>query len=398
MATNTILNSDIITKEALRVLHEKLSFIGRVNRQYDATFAASGAKNGTSLRIRKPARFTARTGATLSAQNFVEEAASLVMSKQYGVDLDFSSVDMSLSLDEFSSRIIEPAMAQLAAKIESEALKYAIANAGGAVYNASGITRTEFATAGAYLDNNSVPRGAGRTALVDPITQSTLTVAGASLFNDQKELGKEYLEGTMGMFGGFQFYSNPFLPTVAIGSDVAGAVSVSISEGDQTVTVSDLANGQVIEAGTAITFSDVYAVQYETKSTLSYLKQFVVSADATATSAGVAELTLAEPIYAAGARQNVSALPADSAVVTLLGGASSNNTVNLAFGKDFITFASADLIVPGGVHDAKRNQYEGISMRYIADYDMTNDAFAVRFDVLAGFVATRPEAGIIVCS
>ena len=35
---NTLLTSDIITREALRVLHQKLRFVGSINRQYDDRF------------------------------------------------------------------------------------------------------------------------------------------------------------------------------------------------------------------------------------------------------------------------------------------------------------------------------------------------------------------------
>ena len=43
--------TDLVTREVLRVAHEKLSFIGTIDRQYDASFAANGAKHGDSLRV-----------------------------------------------------------------------------------------------------------------------------------------------------------------------------------------------------------------------------------------------------------------------------------------------------------------------------------------------------------
>ena len=58
---NTILTPDVITREALRVLHEKLTFVGAINKQYDSSFAKSGAKIGDTLRIRKPAQFNNRS-------------------------------------------------------------------------------------------------------------------------------------------------------------------------------------------------------------------------------------------------------------------------------------------------------------------------------------------------
>ena len=50
--SNSFLTPQQVTREALRVLHNKLTFIGNVNRQYDDSFAKSGAKIGDTLQIR----------------------------------------------------------------------------------------------------------------------------------------------------------------------------------------------------------------------------------------------------------------------------------------------------------------------------------------------------------
>ena len=122
---NNILTPTMITREALRILHQKLNFVGNVNRQYDDRFAQTGAKIGTSLNIRMPSKYTVRTGATLSAQDHVERSTPLTVSSQYGVDVSFTSVELTMDLDDFSERVLDPAMAQLAAKIEGDALDVA---------------------------------------------------------------------------------------------------------------------------------------------------------------------------------------------------------------------------------------------------------------------------------
>ena len=48
--TNKVI--DMIAKEALRVAHEKATFIGSINRSYDDSFAKSGAKIGCARRHR----------------------------------------------------------------------------------------------------------------------------------------------------------------------------------------------------------------------------------------------------------------------------------------------------------------------------------------------------------
>ena len=125
MTTNTLLTVDMITNEALRVLHQKLNFIGTVDRQYDDQFAKSGAKIGSTLRIRKPPQFTVRSGATLDVQNAVEDYTSLSVTTQKGVDMSFTSVELAMSVDQFSDRFLKPAMSRLAAEVESNFMSYA---------------------------------------------------------------------------------------------------------------------------------------------------------------------------------------------------------------------------------------------------------------------------------
>ena len=87
MATNTLLTPTMITRKALMILHQKLNFVGGVNTQYDDRFAQSGAKIGDALNIRLSAKYTVRTGATLSAQEHYHRSTTLTVDSQYGVDV-----------------------------------------------------------------------------------------------------------------------------------------------------------------------------------------------------------------------------------------------------------------------------------------------------------------------
>ena len=49
-----------VTREALRILHQKLNFVGNIVREYDDSFAKSGAKIGDSLKIRPSNQYTVR--------------------------------------------------------------------------------------------------------------------------------------------------------------------------------------------------------------------------------------------------------------------------------------------------------------------------------------------------
>src|ERR1041384_5007677 len=119
---NTLLTPTAVTREALRVLHQKLTFIGSINRQYDDSFAKEGAKIGDTLKIRLPNQYTVTTGATLTTQDTSESSVSLQIATQKHVGMNFTTAELALSMDDFSKRIIEPAMAVLAANVEADAL------------------------------------------------------------------------------------------------------------------------------------------------------------------------------------------------------------------------------------------------------------------------------------
>ncbi len=120
--SNTILTPTQITREALRILHQKMNLVGSMSRQYDERFATKGAKIGTSLDVRLPPRYTVRTGSTFTTQDVVERKVALPCATVKGIDTTITDIEMSLSLDKFRATIIEPAMAQLAAQIEYDAL------------------------------------------------------------------------------------------------------------------------------------------------------------------------------------------------------------------------------------------------------------------------------------
>jgi hypothetical protein len=79
------------------VLHQKCNFISNVNRQYDDRFAQEGAKIGNTLNIRMPAKYSVRTGATLSAQEDYHRSTPLTVNSQYGVDLSFTTNELNLA-------------------------------------------------------------------------------------------------------------------------------------------------------------------------------------------------------------------------------------------------------------------------------------------------------------
>ena len=383
--SNTILTPDMITKEALRILHQKANFIGSMNRAYDDSFAQSGAKIGDSLRIRLPNRYTVRTGATLSAQDTTEQATTLQVSTQKGVDLNFTSNELTLSLDDFSKRILEPAMAQLAASVESDAFNMVkdVPNVVGAAGSAT--TFKNVLEARKKLSDNLAPT-AERRLILNTQDNVDLVDSLKGLFQDSSTISQQYKEGMVGKTAGFDaIYENTLIPNFTNGAGAGYLVNGAAQSGSSLIV--DTGTG-ALPKGTIFTIANVYAVHPESRLSTGILQQFVVTANYTG---GGGTVAIYPAIVASGALQTVNAVPADNAAITVYNSASDVTTTSLAFHKDAFTFATADLVMPKGVDFAAREVYDGISIRVVRQYDVNNDAFPCRLDILYGYKAIRPQ-------
>lgn len=384
---NTLLTPTEITREALRILHQKLNFIGSIKRDYDDRFARSGAKIGDTLQIRLPNQYTVRTGATLSAQDTTEQKVDLTVGTQKGVDTEFLSTDLTLDLQDFSERILEPAMAVLAANIEADALTmyqdvYQVVDNSGSAMTFANLL------AGRKKLTDSLAPLTPRALLLNTQANNDVVDALKGLFQDSSEVAKQYREGLVGRTAGYgSIYENTLLPRHTVGSqDGAYLVNDTMASGDSTVTV-DTGTG-TLKKGDVFTFASVNSVHPETKDDTGNLKQFVVTADY---AGGAGDVSFSPAVISTGARQNVSALPADNAAITVVGTASTAHDESLAYHRDAFTFATADLVMPEGVDFAAREVYDGISMRVIRNYDINNDKFPCRIDVLYGYKTIRAE-------
>lgn len=405
---NSILTPTMITRESLRVLHSKLGFVGNVNRQYDSQYAKSGAKIGSTLNVRMPSKYTVRTGANLSAQDHIERSIPLTCNSQYGVDVSFTSVELTMQLDDFSKRIIEPAMAQLAAKIEGDCLTDAyklVPNYVNATTNAK-MTYAYFQTAGAQLTRN-LANLSGRTALMNPASKVEFMDAVKGLFQDSNGIKEAYREGRMGRTGGFDVYESTLLPTHTTGSlagssvvtgEPATTTTANSWVSQTTLSVTGATSTTTLKAGDIITLSYHYACHPETKANYGQLRRFVVQSDVTLTTAANAYAVTVKPGIMTGtgnAYQNVvlsGATVASGAAVSLVGAVSTPFAQDLFFHEDAFAFVTADLedVSRYGAWGA-RDSMDGISMRIARQYAIGTDTVPCRIDVLFGFGGLYPE-------
>jgi len=398
------LSAGDITRKALSILHNKLVFCKTINKQYDDRFARSGAKNGGELVIREPNQFTIRTGAVMDTQDVTETTQTLTVATQKGVDVNFSSVELTLSLDDFADRILNPAMTRLAAEVDKTVIdacypyiyKYQQTTAG--TQPVSG----DILGARSMLNQGLAPSG-DRHLMMDALGSQSIITSALSHYNPADELSRQYKEGLVGRIYGFNFWETETLPTHTAGTRTNATptcytttTATSIENAKANITLTTGATGTTYTAGDVFHITSVYAVNPETKTTCAWLQMWSVTADTNCTTA--AHAVPVSPIpYRSGAKKNVhiigtiAAAVYVSSTVVSTGAASAANLNNLAYHRDAFTMVTADLEMPSGVDFAAREVYDGISMRVVRDFDIVNDKFPCRIDVLFGQKAIRPE-------
>ena len=391
--------TDLVTREVLRVAHEKLSFIGTIDRQYDKSFAANGAKHGDSLRVQKPNQYLRRQGSRImDVQDQDEETSTITVATQDGVDMRFNSAELSLitpdSIDEFSKKYIEPAVSILASGIESDFLNFATK----LVYQqvgTPGTPPTDLAAIGAArakLNQQLAPKDGNRFVQMESVTMGGLVNGLKGLFQDSNQIKEQYREGMIGRTGMADWYENERMYAHTNGSsDNAGTVNDTVASGDTSVTLASMGVSKTITAGSVITFAGCYDVNPETKAAYAHLKQFVVTANATTDGAEAVTVSISPAIITTGARKNCSAVPTNGGAALITGAASTTYTQNLMYHKEAFQFVTADLPLMADAAKCVRRNQDGLSMRVWQGSDIRNDELLMRIDILYGMAALRPE-------
>lgn len=413
---NTLLTPSMITREALRVLHNNIVFAKGVNKQYSDEFARKEGKIGNTINVRKPPQYYVRDGKTMQTQAATETYVAVELTNQWGVDINFSSQELSTSIDDFSERFIKPAMAKLASHVDYQGLALAKdvynqvgtpgstpgtnTGSGLLVANTPGI----FLNAGAVLDMFACPRDENRNIVLNPQAMAGSVSGLSGLYQDQGRIADQYRNGMMGRALGFNFAMDQNVNTLTTGAHAGTYTDFKVDGADQTGSTLHIdgftASTATITAGEVFTIAGVYSVNPENQQSTGELARFTVVTGGTVDGSGDIDLTISPSIVVAGtgvANGTVNAGPADGALISFLSlAAVSTQTaetrpMNLAYHKDAFTLATADLILPEGVHFAARETYDGISMRIIRQYDINNDNMPCRIDILGGWKTLRPE-------
>ncbi len=399
---NNLLTISMITNEALMVLKNNLTFTRYVTRTYDSHFGVEGAKIGQVLNIRKPPQYIGRRGQAMQIEDITEQFVPLVLNTQYGCDIQFSTADLKLSIDNFRERIIVPQIATVANMIDSDGMAlysqiWNTVGTPGVVPN----TALTYLNSGVKLDNNGTPRDGQRSVVFGAQMQATLVDALKGLFQSSSRIREQYEEGEMGESLGFKFSMDQNTYTHTIGTYVGTPLISGNGQTGNTLVTKGWTVADTLNIGDVFTIAGVYAVNPQSRVSTGQLAQFVVAAPFVAVGAGGNDnITISPGIIPSGQFQNVDSIPVDGNAITVFGASATQTPQALAFHKQAFAFATADLPLPGGVDMAARavDPDLGISIRLVRAYDIKGDQLPCRLDVLGGWAVLRPQLACRVAS
>jgi len=235
-----------------------------------------------------------------------------------------------------------------------------------------------------------------RYATVDPAANAGLVEGMKGFFNPQGTISAQFKSGMMGtgVLGYDEIAMSQSITTHttgAWGTTITSTGTLS-TEGQATLPISFTGSSKTWKQGDVFTIANVYAVNPQTRRSTGSLQQFTVTADVTGSS--TATLAISPAIYTSThALATVDAFPVATAVVTMLGSASTVYPQNLVYQKDAIAFVTTDLVMPQNVQGS-RAVHNGISIRVVRDYDVINDRDICRLDILYGYKVIRPQLGV----
>jgi len=405
--SNNLLTISMITNEALMVLENELTFSSEVMRSYDDQFAVTGAKIGATLNIRRPGRFIGTSGPALNVEDFNETSSPLTLTTQFHVDTQFTTQDLALSLDAFSDRVLKPAVAAVANKIDFDGTTMAKLNTANIVGTA-GTPPTSlltYLTAQAYLDSEGAPRDGRRSCIIEPFTGATIVDSLKGLFVPNNTIGSQFAKGMMGRdSAGMNWKMDQNISAQTFGSYAGTAtINTSTDTGILTTGWASTSSLTLTKSGTftpnvgdTFTIANVYAVNPQNRQAYgsNKLRNFVITAIS-----GTA-VTVSPAVISAGQFQNVSITSPGASAVTPFNQAGAVSPQNIVMHKNAFVLGCADLDLPDGVVFAGRASDKdlGLSMRIVRQYTINNDSIPTRVDVLYGWAPLYAELACRVAS
>ena len=385
--SNALLTTDKIADRALMRFSEACTALKAIPKTYESEFKGA-PKIGDEVRVAIPQHAVIRHGRVSQPAPLQTLVRPVTIQDQVGFDLSFSSAELALDIDEFDRRYLSQQVADLAVNVESAVQRLMYQWTPNQTGTPDGQwTKIAYANlAKKFIEDNG--GGAGTKKMIyNNAAEATLIQGMSGLFNAQKQIDVQYEEGSIGRVSGFDWFSSTVAPvhTNGTGNSSYDTDSPGATQTGSSIHI-DTGTG-TIPKGSIVTFTGLKAVHPQTKENLGYDRSFVVTEDYPG---GEGDIQIYPAIVATGSEQNVANALADGVDMVIAGTASDSYGINLAFRPEAFQFVTVDLPELTGWKNSRRS-YEGVSMRVVEGSDLSNDLNLMRFDIMWGFGALRPE-------
>jgi hypothetical protein len=397
---NAIQNTRLILYEALDVMEPNMAFGNAVDKSYSSEFGNEGYQVGDTVYIRLPQQYLGRTGAAISIENLTDRTTPLTITTQYGVDFAITSKERALNIENLRDRYLKPGFVTVASKVDRDGLLTAVLTTPNFV-GTPGTPPTDdtIRAATVVLDENDAPTDMDRWLMIPSKMESQILTATKVQFNDQAELGRQYMRGRMGRALGYDWVMTQNLPRLTTGNYGGTPVIAGAGQTGSTLNLSGYTASGSLNAGDRFTIAGVFNVENIGKVTTGSLKQFLITSAATISGTGTVTVNVSPAITATGQYQNVSNAPANGAAISMVGTANTSYGVGLAFHRTAFTLAFVPLDMPSGSVDTKfqiPSESGNVPIRALSQYQIATDQEIFRTDVLYGYGVLQPEKAVVI--
>lgn len=382
-------------KRVGRLAINNLKFANNVDRSYSDEYVQAGAKVGATINLRLPQRFQTTKGQAFQQQSITDQIVPVTLTDQANVGISFSSQQMTVDVDDYTSRYVEPAAVQLANTMDYDGLSRIFKE----VYNSVGTPGTDptsnstYLAAGTLLSNLAAP--ARRMVITNPSMQAAITNSNFALFNPGSTISDSFEKGiySANTLGFKEWYWDQnvarFTNATYGGTPLVNGASQT---GSTLITDGWSSGATTLTKGTVFTIDGVYSVNPQNYQSTGSLQQFVVTQTVSDTTGNITA-SISPSIIASGQLQTVTATPANNAPITVVGTSGVESAQALAWVKEAVVMVMADLVMPEGGALAERIQSKplGFSLRFVKQYNALSDQNLARIDCLYGWKAYRPE-------
>jgi len=392
---NSFLDTNWVSLRILWILQNALEVASCFNTEWESEFGKSFPV-GQSVQVKLPQRWLVTNGLGYQPQGIARLATTINLDQVFGIHFEWDSyerlVKMERSQEELEENYLKPAAVQLAQEVDTRAALFAYQNVSGVVGSiGTNSTTIDFAAAAdEYLYEKACPKGI-RHLIVSPSQMRSYVVPNVTQFNPAPEISRMFRTGVLGTAAGWEWYRSNSLYKHTIGTAATSGVTVTGANQSGNVLSVTGTSGQTFNVGDKFSIAAVNGVNPSTRRVIKSTQTFTVLTALTLTG-GTDTINISPSIYGPGSQyQNVDALPANSAALTIWPGTTSpsglSGTVGLGLSKFAFAMSGGKFEVPKAVERAEQTEdpETGMSVRFVRAWDQRESKMTNRFDMCLGF-------------